>query len=132
MKLFYDHVGRIGAAKHFPLTVFNKVPITIVEQNMSPQDPLRQTILESLRSHFPSAYMNCWGLPTGAKIFFQNLARGDVVLLVESTASDGQVPALCVVKELVPEQEPYLSTALWSDDKYRYIFFFDTEELDLT
>jgi len=55
MKLFYSHVGRIGAADHFPLTVFNKVPLDVVERNMSPQDPQRSAILESLRFNFPSA-----------------------------------------------------------------------------
>jgi putative restriction endonuclease len=37
-----------------------------------------------------------------------------------------------VVRELLPEQQPHLSADLWSDAKYRYIFFFDTEELNLT
>ena len=33
--MFYAHAGKIGAAKHFPLTVFNKVPISVVEPNIS-------------------------------------------------------------------------------------------------
>jgi hypothetical protein len=55
-----------------------------------------------------------------------------VVLLVEGATADGLVPALCEVKVVLSDQEPHLSTALWEDDKYRYIFCFDTEELDLT
>jgi hypothetical protein len=132
MKLFYSHVGRIGSAKHFPLTVFHKVPISVVEHSMSPQDPSRDILLESLRLNFPSGHMNCWGVPTGGRNIFRTVDRGDVVLLVERATSDGLVPALCEVKEFLPKQEPQLSAALWNDDKYRYIFFFDTEELDLT
>jgi len=76
--------------------------------------------------------MNCWGVPTGGGNIFRHLNRGDVVLLVEAATSDGLVPALCEVKELLPEQQPHLSEALWNDAKYRYIFFFDTEDMDLT
>jgi hypothetical protein len=104
MKLFYGHVGRIGAANHFPLTVFNKVPVDVVERNMSPQDPSRSAILESLRRNFPSGYANSWGVPTGGGNIFRHLNRGDVVLLVEGATSDGLVPALCEVKDLLPEQ----------------------------
>ena len=35
VKLFYAHAGKIAAAKHSPLTVFNKVPISVVEPNIS-------------------------------------------------------------------------------------------------
>jgi HNH endonuclease len=132
MKLFYAHAGKVGAAKHFPLTVFKKVPISVVEQNISPQNPSREAISNSLKAKFPSGYVNCWGVPTGGGDIYKYLDRGDVVLLVGKAASDGLVPALCEVKELLSEQEPYLSTALWNDDKYRYIFLFDTEGLDLT
>jgi hypothetical protein len=37
MKLFYGHVGSIGSAKHFPLTVFNKGPLGVVERNIIPK-----------------------------------------------------------------------------------------------
>jgi hypothetical protein len=76
--------------------------------------------------------MNCWGVPTGGIDIFRSVERGDVVLLVEGATADGLVPALCEVKVVLSDQQPHLSTALWDDDKYRYIFFFDTEELDLT
>jgi hypothetical protein len=91
MKLFYAHAGRIGAAKHFPLTVFKKVPISVVEHNISPQASSRDAILESLNSNFPSGYMNCWGMPTGGENIFRQLHGGDVALLVEGATSDGRI-----------------------------------------
>ena len=109
MKLFHAHAGRIGAAKHFPLTVFNKVSASVVEQNISPQDPSRDLILRSLRSNFPSGYINCWGVPTGGIDIFRSGERGDVVLLVGGATSDGMVPALCEVKEVLSDQQPHPS-----------------------
>jgi hypothetical protein len=49
MKLLYGQAGRIGAAKHFPLTVFNKVPVSVVEHNISSQNPSRNVLLKTLR-----------------------------------------------------------------------------------
>jgi hypothetical protein len=131
-KLFYAHAGRIGAAKHFPLTVFDKVPISVVEQNVSPQDPSRDAVVESLRSDFPLCYVNCWGVPTGGVDMFRRLERGDVVLIIGGATPDGLVPAMGEVKACLSGQQPHLSSPLWDDHKYRYVFFFDTEELELT
>jgi HNH endonuclease len=133
VRLFYHHVGQLGAAEDFPKTVFSRVPIADIEKNLGRQNPARPAILNVLKARFPSGSVNCWGVPAGAKNIIRNLAEGDVVLLVESTRFDGQVPALCKVKAFWPEEKLHaLSTALWGDDKYPYIFFFDTEELDPT
>jgi hypothetical protein len=96
VKLVYAHAGRIGAAKHFQLSVFDKVPISVVEQNVSPQDPLSDAVVESLRSDFPLGYVNCWGVPTGGVDIFRRIERGDVVLLIGGGLAAGRCSSMCV------------------------------------
>src|SRR5215204_5568908 len=132
MRLFYHHVGLIGATEDFKKTVFAKVALAVAEDNIPQDDPLRDELLSNLRSQFPSGSFNCWGVPEGAKFVIKNLSPGDYVLLVESTSPDGgSVPALCHVKAYWYHALRSLSLALWGDEKYPYIFFFDTEELNL-
>jgi hypothetical protein len=53
-------------------------------------------------------------------------------LLVESTSGAARIPALCHVQCYWKESLPELSQALWDDNKFPYIFFFDTEQIDFT
>ncbi|HVF41530.1 MAG TPA: Uma2 family endonuclease [Pyrinomonadaceae bacterium] len=130
MKLFFHHVGLAGANEDFKKTVFNKVPLSVVEDSVG--EGVRSEILDRLLSAFPRREFNCWGVPEGARTVIQNLEVGDTVLLVKTTAGEGSVPAMCGVKAFWRVQLRGLSEALWGDDKYPYIFFFDTEALELT
>jgi putative restriction endonuclease len=55
-----------------------------------------------------------------------------VVILVRSSRIDGDVPALCEAKVFFPNRLPSLSTALWGEERFPYVFFFNTERLDLS
>lgn len=131
MKLFFHHVGQAGSSEDFKKTVFRDVPISIVEENIPSDEPLRSEILQTLHAKFPSGYFNCWGVPEGAKPIIRNLAEGDCVLLVESARIDGRVPALCYVEAYWQKELRALSYALWGNDKFPYIFFFRTDEITL-
>lgn len=130
MKLYYHHVGVIGAAD-FRKTVFKDVPISLVEQTLPDTHPLKAEILNTLRAKFPAGYFNCWGVPEGARSVIRNLQEGDYVLLVESARIDGRIPALCNVEAYWNQQFRALSQALWGDERFPYIFFFRTDELNL-
>jgi hypothetical protein len=130
MKLYYHHVGQEGSAKDFPKTVFSRIPISLVLDSVPTNHPYRGDLIAELQNRFPSGSFNCWGVPSGAKIVLSNLQVGDVVLLVQSTHMTGSIPALCEVKVFLPIEFRALSMALWGEEKYPYIFFFDTEELD--
>lgn len=132
MKLFYHHVGIEGSAADFPKTVFTAQPISIVETNVPASMPLRNELLVSLYEAFPGGVFNCWGVPLGASRVINNLSVGDAVLLIETTSPSGAIPALCVVKYYANFQLHELSHALWGSAGYPYIFFFSTEELNLT
>nr|WP_025774309.1 HNH endonuclease [Clostridium botulinum] len=50
---------------------------------------------------------------------------------MESSRIDGTVPVLCPVKLFWPYEIRELSNALWGQSKFPYIFFFETEDLNL-
>jgi hypothetical protein len=131
MRLFFHHVGQKGASEDFKKTVFNDVPLSIVEENLPVDIVNRDQILRELHSRFPSGSFNCWGVPEGARFVIQNLSEGDCVLLVESARINGNVPALCRVEAFWNQEFRSLSKALWGNDKYPFIFFFRTEQLTL-
>lgn len=131
MKLYYHHVGAVGATEDFPKTVFKRVPISLVEQTLKNDSFIKPIVLRQLRENFPGGTFNCWGVPEPAHIVIKNLRVGDTVLLVESVAINGEVPALGKVKVFEAEQMRDLSFALWGKQTYPYIFFFDTCELSL-
>lgn len=130
MKAYYHHVGQKGADSDFPKTVFNKVNISLVENSIPDTDVYKRKLVEELRSNFPEGDFNCWGVPEGANLVIKNLKVGDIVLLVENTG--GLVPALCNIRVYYNHQFPGLSQAFWGAQKYPYIFFFETESLNLT
>jgi hypothetical protein len=132
MKLYYHHVGTKGANEDFKKTVFGRVPISVVKNNVADSNPHKQEMLKQLKASFPSGNFNCWGVPAGASTVINNLETGDAVLLVESTGKNGRVPALCQVAGFWRDELRDLSKALWGDDKFPYIFFFDTQRLKLT
>lgn len=132
MKLYYHHVGLVGANEDFKKTVFGRVPISVVKNNVNDKNPNKAEMLKVLKANFPDGKFNCWGVPSGASSVINNLDVGDAVLLVESTGGDGRVPALCRVVGFWKDELRQLSKALWGNDKFPYIFFFHTEKLNLT
>jgi hypothetical protein len=132
MKLYYHHVGLKGAKEDFKKTVFGKVSISVVNDGVPDNYSHKSKMLNLLEANFPDGKFNCWGVPAGASSVIKNIEDGDAVLLVESTGTDGRVPALCIVAGFWRDELRNLSKALWGDDKFPYIFFFSTERLNLT
>lgn len=128
MKLYYHHVGQEGSSD-FDKTVFKELDLSILNDALDTS--IRNETMSKMHLLFPTGLFNCWGVPALANIVIKNLAANDYVLLVRSTRIDGDIPALCQVKYFLPSQQPLLSEALWGKNKYPYIFFFDTERLDL-
>lgn len=132
MNLFFHHVGQQGASNDFPKTVFTKISIDVVRKNIPKDIPIRNEILDELNNAFPKGVFNCWGVPAGAKSVIKSLDVGDAVLLVETTAGPGFIPALGIVKVYRNVELRNLSEALWGNHKFPYVFFFDTEKLNFT
>lgn len=130
MNLFFHDVGQKGANRDFPRTVFNSVGIDVVEKNAP--EHLRDEMVSSLHSLFPSGKFNCWGVPVGAKSVIGQLEPGDVMLLVQTTSGEGVIPALCPVVAFWKEPMFNLSQALWEDTRFPFIFFFTTRRIYLT
>lgn len=130
MRVFFHVVGRDNAALDFPKTVHSRKPIRFVEEALSEQ--VGGQMAEQLRTIFPSGTYNCWGVPEGANLVIRSLQPGDAVLLVETIGAGGRVPALAEVKYYWHRPLPALSEALWGDNRFPFIFFFDTEPLRLT
>jgi 5-methylcytosine-specific restriction enzyme A len=131
MRLFYHHVGSIGAREDFPKTVTKSIPISLVEESLKDGNPIKPILLDQLREKFPEGFFNCWGVPSQASIVISNLQEGDVVLLVESVNIQGTIPFYCDVNVFIPDEMRELSYALWGNDKFPYIFFFETQKLNL-
>ena len=132
MRVFYHHVGQRGASDDFPKTVFRPVTMELVQSAVDPADQLGQLLLRELATEFPGGSFNCWGVPDGANVVIQNLAPGDAVFLVESVHQGGSVPAMAPVRVYLNHELRRLSQALWQDEKYPHIFFFETERLNLS
>jgi 5-methylcytosine-specific restriction protein A len=130
MQLFFHDVGLKGATRDFPQTVFGSVSISTVEKH-APKE-LKAEMVSTLRQLFPDGQFNVWGVPAGAASVINRLNTGDVMLLIRTTGGDGDIPALCIVKAYWRHEMFDLSTALWGDAHFPYIFFFDTEPIFLT
>ncbi len=132
MKLYFHHVGQKGASEDFKKTVYARVPISLAETSVPDSDPSKAELLSSLHRNFPVGSFNCWGVPSGAATVIRNLSVGDAVLLVESASpTGGSIPALGIVKTFLRQEYRSLSHALWGNDRYPYIFFFETEPLNM-
>lgn len=131
MNIYYHHVGKKGATEDFPKTVYTPINISVVEQSIPNSVTQKETILRDLNSSFPEGLFNCWGVPSGAHTVIKNLAIGDFVLLIETTSGIGNIPALCHIKNYWNLELRDLSQSLWSNHKYPYIFFFNTERITL-
>lgn len=131
MNIFFHHVGQNGAKEDFKKTIYNKIPISFVEKNLPDNYIYKNELIDILKDRFPLGEFNCWGVPEGAKSVIKNLNDKDYVFLVESSRIDGEVPVLCHVKLFWREQVRELSQALWGQAKFPYIFFFDTEKINL-
>lgn len=131
MKLFFHHVGIQGAEKDFKKTVYTNVSIEEICKHIPSIVKNDNSLVSILEENFPSGYCNVWGVPIGAKSVIKNLKVGDVVLLVKSASTlGGDVPVLCEVKAYINYvQLPELSKALWGNDKFPYIFFFNTFQI---
>lgn len=133
MKLYYHHVGKKGANEDFKKTVFSRVPISMVEQTVSDDEPNKSKLVSELYRNFPNGSFNCWGVPNGAARVIKNLQVGDAVLLIEDASLlGGNIPALCVIKVFLRQEFLSLSYALWGSSHFPFIFFFDTIPLDLS
>ena len=132
MQLFIHDVGREGAARDFPRTVFGDVRLETVERHVPGH--LKAEVVTTLGELFPSGTFNCWGVPSGAARagVVNRLRVGDAVLLIRTTGGRGDIPALCVVKAYWREEMLELSQALWGSANFPYIFFFETQEIELT
>lgn len=89
-------------------------------------------IYETLLTEFPNGFCNAWGVPQGAKPVIKNLEINDVMLLIKTTGGDGEVPALCHIRGFWREPLLELSNFLWGNTHFPYVFFFKTEDIDLT
>ncbi len=132
MQVYFHHVTPEGAAADFPKTVFTDLPISLVEDNIPDSVPTRLVLLSSLAQSFPTGFFNCWGVPSGAASVIKNLGVGDAVLLVESNRTESPIPALCIVSTYTNTPLHDLSKILWGSTHYPFIFFFKTQELNLT
>lgn len=130
MQLFFHDVGLKGANSDFPKTVFGDVAIEDVVEKMPAH--LKAEVKERLFTEFPDGFCNAWGVPDGAKAVIKNLSYDDVMLLIKTTGGNGEMPALCRVKGFWREHLPELSQYLWGSNHFPYVFFFKTQEIDLT
>ena len=130
MQIFFHDVGLQGANRDFPKTVFGNVAIDQIVEHVP--NHLREVISAELSKEFPSGFCNAWGVPDGAKSVIKNLNRGDVMLLVKTTGGNGEMPALCRVKSFWREHMPDLSDFLWNSRHFPYVFFFETQEINLS
>lgn len=128
MQMYFHHVGLRGSAEDFPKTVYQEVDLERIEVYLDGDGSLR----ELLRKRFPSGSCNVWGVPAGAHSVIRDLASGDTVLLVETTAGDGRIPALC--PDVLYRNRAYheLSRELWGNARFPYVFFFETELIEMT
>ena len=117
VKLYFHHVGQRGSDEDFPKTVFGRVALSQIEGAIGPDDPLRAEIVGALRERFPEGWCNVWGVPVGARTSIANLNTGDAVLLVESVAGHGSVPAVCPDVLYWNRANPKLSQELWGNSK---------------
>ncbi|WP_157580087.1 hypothetical protein [Rudanella lutea] len=132
MNICFHHVGELGASKDFPKTVYNTVSIEDIINYIPDTITQKSKIIDELRSRFPQGEANCWGVPSGARSVIRNLKENDVVLLVEKASiNGGLVPIKCRVLVYHVVELYGLSEALWGSDKFPYIFFFNTESLNL-
>lgn len=132
MKLYYHHVGKPGASRDFPKTVYQTHSVGMLNKYIPNSNPHKTDIIDKVTRAFPTGQFNCWGVPIGANTVIKNLDEGDVVFLVESTHwIDSSIPVLCDVKVFPRTILPELSDYLWGDSKFPYIFFFNTERIFL-
>lgn len=130
MNLYFHDVGLKGATADFPKTVFGDVALDDIADKLPSH--LKDEIYTALSDEFPGGFCNVWGVPAGAKSVIRNLQYDDVMLLIKTTGGNGEMPALCKVKGFWREELPLLSDFLWGSNHFPYVFFFKTEEIDLT
>lgn len=106
MEFFLHYVGRGGAARDFPKTVFSERPTSLVVDHIPDLHPQKGHLLSQLGEAFPGGRWNCWGVPEGAKQAIAKLSPGDTFLLMESHAEGGAIPAMGTVEVYVPRGFP--------------------------
>lgn len=130
MQLFFHDVGLKGANEDFSKTVFGDISIDDIVEH-SPAE-LKDEISQTLSAEFPSGFCNAWGVPDGAKSIIKHLNTNDVMLLIKTTGGLGDMPALCHIKGFWRVHMPVLSKFLWGSNHFPYVFFFKTQNIDLT
>ena len=131
MRFFHHHVAKTGISD-LHKTVFKQVHVSLLEDVNDTH--VKQVLLPQIRELFPTGYFNCWGVPDGAGKIIRgkkHLQSADCVLLVTSPNLPNSMPVLCDVKLFDATPVPPLSQALWGDQGFPFIFFFDTERLSL-
>ncbi|WP_462153926.1 HNH endonuclease [Pseudoalteromonas piscicida] len=130
MQLFFHDVGLKGAQADFPKTIFGDIAISDIVESCPIH--LKQEVEELLTKEFPDGWCNAWGVPEGAKSVIRQLSNDDVMLLIKTTGGDGDIPVLCHVKGFWKEPLLELSKFLWGSSHFPYVFFFKTQEIQLT
>lgn len=131
MRFFYHHVAKTGIPD-LHKTVFKQVHVSLLEDVGDAH--VQQVLLPQIKELFPTGYFNCWGVPDGAEKIIRgrkHLQAADCVLLLTSPNLPNSMPALCEVKLFDATPVSLLSQALWGDQGFPFIFFFDTERLSL-
>lgn len=124
--LFFHVVGKEGAGRDFPRTVYTPVDLVRVFPHLPSEDMRR-----ALRDSYPEGRARAWGVPPGALDHFRNLLPGDLVLLFESSAEDGRGGAVATVSHAWPVELHGLSVELWGEPRLPYIFFFEGQRAAL-
>jgi hypothetical protein len=126
MQLFFHDVGLEGSENDFPKTIYSSIHIESIKE------ALPAYRVDELYSIFPSGFFNAWGVPSGAKPVIKRLAKGDVMLLIRTTSGAGDIPILCQIKAFWSELNLELSELLWENNRFPYVFFFETAYIDLS
>lgn len=130
MKVYFHHVGVKGADRDFPKTVYSKVSLDLFYQYLP--NETKDIYIPILESLYPERVFSCWGVPSGAQSVIRNLSDGDYVILVKKSSFSGSVPVLAYVSLYIPVELPSLSSALWGESKFPYIFTCDVNQMNLT
>lgn len=130
MQIFVHNVGIEGAERDFPKTVYGKVSIDLIEKHLP--NTLKSEVITALRDLFPTGELNCWGVPEGASTGIDKLQVGDAFLLMKTISKDGEIPAVGIIKAFWKVQLLDLSNALWGSHRFPFIFFFETQLIDLS
>lgn len=132
MEIFFHHVGDLGVNEDFPKTIFKKIDLKRAQENLG-NIPNSVALFSQLKVNFPDGFANAWGIPAGAYPVVRAMKAGDLILLVDNVRwSEGSIRAMGIVKVFFSEEMTELSKYLWGENRYPFVFFFDTEKVDFS